>query len=106
MPATYGAKAVVRQYLMSMNASADVLALAKVEISLKDIPEGSNVTLNWRNKPLFVRHRSAAEIARMEMVNLSELRDQEADSDRVQRPEWLIVLGICTHLGMCLVHVR
>ena len=41
----------------------------------------------------------------MEAVNVSELRDQETDADRVQRPEWLIVLGICTHLGMSVTRV-
>lgn len=104
VPATYGAKTCVWQYVMSMSASADVLALAKIEIKLTDIPEGANITLKWRNKPLFVRHRTAGEIALMEAVNVSELRDQEADSDRVQRPEWLIVVGICTHLGRCSTH--
>jgi len=105
VPATYGAKTAVWQYVMSMSATADVLALSKVEIKLDDISEGTNLTLKWRNKPLFVRHRTAEEIARMEAVNVSELRDQETDADRVQRPEWLIVLGICTHLGMSVTRI-
>lgn len=53
----YAAKAVVAQFLSSMSASADVLALAKIEIKLGDIPEGKNVTFKWRGKPLFIRHR-------------------------------------------------
>ena len=53
----------------------------------------------WRNKPLFIRHRPASEIEREEAVSVSDLRDKEIDSDRVQKSEWLIVLGVCTHLG-------
>ena len=53
----YSAKAVVNQFVTSMSASADVLALAKIEIKLSDIPEGRNMTFKWRGKPLFIRHR-------------------------------------------------
>ena len=55
--AAYGAKTVVSQFVASMSASADVLAMAKIEIKLADIPEGKSVTFKWRGKPLFVRHR-------------------------------------------------
>ena len=58
MGAAYGAKSVVTHFVSSLSASADVLALAKIEINLNDIPEGKNITFKWRNKPLFVRHRS------------------------------------------------
>lgn len=57
MTGAYCAKTVVTDFVMSMSASADVLALAKIEIKLGDIPEGKNVTFKWRGKPLFVRHR-------------------------------------------------
>lgn len=82
-----------------MSASADVLALAKIEIKLSDIPEGKSMTFKWRGKPLFVRHRTASEISAEESVNVSELRDPQPDNARCQRPEWLVVLGVCTHLG-------
>lgn len=82
-----------------MSASADVLALAKIEIKLSDIPEGKSVTFKWRGKPLFVRHRTAEEISKEQAVDPSSLRHQEHDNDRVQRPEWLVLLGVCTHLG-------
>ncbi|KAJ8271402.1 hypothetical protein COCON_G00102610 [Conger conger] len=95
----YTAKTVVSQFVSSMSASADVLALSKVEIKLGDIPEGKNVTFKWRGKPLFVRHRTAKEIEVEEAVNLAELRDPEHDKDRVQDPQWVIVIGVCTHLG-------
>ena len=83
-----------------MSASADVLALAKIEINLGDIPEGKSATFKWRNKPLFVRHRTSEEITKEEAVDVSTLRDQQHDSERVQKPEWLILLGVCTHLGI------
>ncbi|TWW75672.1 Cytochrome b-c1 complex subunit [Takifugu flavidus] len=95
----YAAKTVVTQFVSSMSASADVLALSKIEIKLGDIPEGKNMTFKWRGKPLFVRHRTDKEIAAEEAVNLGELRDPQHDKDRVLNPRWVIVLGVCTHLG-------
>lgn len=99
VPATYATKVLVQEFVLSMSATADVLALAKVEIKLSDIPEGKSVTFKWRGKPLFVRHRTAEEIGREQSVDTSTLRHQEHDNDRVQRPEWLVLLGVCTHLG-------
>jgi len=95
----YAAKSVVGEFVSSMSASADVLALAKIEVKLSDIPEGKNVTFKWRGKPLFIRHRTAAEIESERNVDMSTLRDPQHDSDRTQRPEWLVLLGVCTHLG-------
>ena len=82
-----------------MSATADVLALAKIEVKLGDIPEGKNMTFKWRGKPLFIRHRTSEEVAVEQGVNVSTLRDPEPDSNRVQKPEWLVVIGVCTHLG-------
>ncbi|XP_055710247.1 cytochrome b-c1 complex subunit Rieske, mitochondrial [Phlebotomus papatasi] len=96
---TYAAKALVTQFVSSMSASADVLALAKIEIKLSDIPEGKSATFKWRGKPLFIRHRTSDEIATEQSVAPSSLRDPQADAERVQRPEWLVVIGVCTHLG-------
>lgn len=76
----YGAKAVVTQFLSTMSASADVLALAKIEVKLSDIPEGKSVTFKWRGKPLFIRHRTAAEISVEQSVAPSSLRDPQLDS--------------------------
>lgn len=99
VPATYVTKAAVQEFIMTMSASADVLALARIEIKLDQIPEGKNMTFKWRGKPLFVRHRTAEEIEREQAVEPSTLRDPEHDNDRVKRPEWLVLLGVCTHLG-------
>lgn len=93
------AKGFIHATVSMMAPSKDVLALAKVEVALGDIPEGKNATIKWRGKPLFVRHRSAAEVDRERSVNVGELRDPQHDTERVQKPEWLVLLGVCTHLG-------
>ena len=95
----YGAKAIVRDLVANLAPSADVLALAKIEVNLNDIPEGKNVTVKWRSKPLFIRHRTPAEIETERSVDLSTLRDPQHDEQRVKTAEWLVLLGICTHLG-------
>jgi ubiquinol-cytochrome c reductase iron-sulfur subunit len=77
-----------------MSASADVLAMAKVEVDLNSIPEGKNVIIKWRGKPVFIRHRTAAEIEEANKVSISSLRDPQSDEDRVQKPEWLVMLGM------------
>lgn len=94
-----GAKSLVSDFLTNLSASADVLALAKVEVELGNIPEGKNVIIKWRGKPVFIRHRTSAEIDEANSVEISSLRDPQADADRIKKPEWLVMLGVCTHLG-------
>lgn len=94
-----GTGAMLWPLLDSMNPSADVLALSSTEVDLSGIDEGMGITVMWRGSPVFVRHRTEAEIEAARSVDISELRDPETDEARVQRPEWLIVLGVCTHLG-------
>ena len=89
----------VLKFLMSMSASADVLALASLEVDLSKIQPGTTTTVKWRGKPVFIRRRTPDEIARENAVNVAELRDQQSDADRTQNPEWLVVVGVCTHLG-------
>jgi len=93
------ATSVVNTFISSMSASADVLALAKIEINLSDVPEGKAATFKWRGKPLFIRNRSDAEIAKEQAVDPATLRDPESDADRVKDPKYLVVIGVCTHLG-------
>jgi ubiquinol-cytochrome c reductase iron-sulfur subunit len=93
------AKNTVTDFLSTLVASADVLALAKVEVDLQHIPEGKNLVIKWRGKPVFIRHRTTAEIDEANAVPMSDLKDPQLDSDRVKHPEWLVVLGVCTHLG-------
>ena len=84
-----------------MTASADVLALAAVEVDLNLVPEGENVTFKWRGKPLFVRNRTADEIEAAREVPVATLRDPQTDDERVQsgKENWLVTIGVCTHLG-------
>ncbi len=82
-----------------MNPSAEVLALSTTEVDLSAIEVGQSITVVWRKKPVFIRRRTPAEIAEAEAVSLDELPDPETDADRVQKPEWLVMVGVCTHLG-------
>jgi len=93
------AKSAVTKVVASLSATRDVLALSKVEVKLSEIPPGKNAVIKWRGKPLFVRHRTEEEIQAATNVNLAELRDPESDTDRVKKPEWLVLIGVCTHLG-------
>merc|ERR1719198_1851425 len=89
----------VINFVSSMSASKDVLALASAEFNLSEINVGQTVTVKWRGKPVFIKRRSPEEIADCESVPMSLLRDAEEDKDRVEKSEWLICLAICTHLG-------
>jgi ubiquinol-cytochrome c reductase iron-sulfur subunit len=97
--AAVGVGAVVWPFIASMNPAKDVLALASTDVDLSPVAAGQAVTVMWRGKPVFVRHRTPAEITEARDVQLSALRDPQADQARATRPEWLVVIGICTHLG-------
>lgn len=86
-------------FVDTMNPAADTLALASTEVDLSPIEEGQAITVIWRGKPVFIRHRTKQEIEAAKADDASDLRDPQADADRVQKPEWLILVGICTHLG-------
>ena len=94
-----GAGIAVWPFVDSMNPAADTLALSTTEVDLDPIEVGQSITIVWQGKPVFIRRRTAAEIKIAEGVNLDDLPDPEADKDRVQKPEWLVMVGICTHLG-------
>jgi ubiquinol-cytochrome c reductase iron-sulfur subunit len=82
-----------------MNPSGDVLALSSVEVDVSKVETGQAIKVLWRGKPVFIRHRTAEEIKAAEDVKVGELRDPQTDAQRVTKPEWLIVVGVCTHLG-------
>lgn len=94
-----GTAIAVWPFIDQMNPAADTLALSTTEVSLEPIEEGQSITVVWRGKPVFIRHRTADEIATAEEVKPGDLIDPEADAERVQKPEWLIMVGVCTHLG-------
>ena len=94
-----GAGSALWPFVHSLNPAADTLALASTEVSLAGIEVGQSVTITWRGKPVFIRRRTPEEIAEAEKVSMDDLRDPQADKDRVQKGEWLILVGVCTHLG-------
>ena len=99
--AAIGGAAFAWTLVDSMNPSKDVLALSAVEADLAPIAEGSGITIVWQGKPIFIRHRTPAEIKSAEDVQLSQLIDPQADSARVKpsHAQWIVLIGICTPLG-------
>jgi ubiquinol-cytochrome c reductase iron-sulfur subunit len=94
-----GAAAFAWPLIHQMNPSADVLALASTEVDLSKIEVGQSITVKWRGKPVFVRRRTAKEIDVARAAAADDLKDFQKDTDRVQKDEWLILVGVCTHLG-------
>ncbi len=94
-----GTAMMVWPLIHSMNPAADTLSLSTTEFSIAGVTEGQRIVVVWRGNPVFVAHRTKAEIDEARKVNLSELKDVQKDEDRAQKPEFLIVSGSCTHLG-------
>jgi ubiquinol-cytochrome c reductase iron-sulfur subunit len=97
--AAVGVGAMAWPFVASMNPARDVLALSTTEVDLAPIAVGSAVTVMWRGRPVFVRRRTADEVKEARAVPLSQLPDPQADQQRVKKDEWLVLVGICTHLG-------
>jgi ubiquinol-cytochrome c reductase iron-sulfur subunit len=96
-----GGLAVLWPLVDQMNPSADTLALSSIEYDVSKVPLGQEVTLLWRKQPLFVRHRTSAEIAAAVKDDGAPMKDPQRDEDRVKpgKSEWLVLVGVCTHLG-------
>ena len=96
-----GAAAIAWPFIDQMNPSADTLALASIEFDLSKVAAGQQVTVKWRGKPLFVRNRTAAEIASAVKDDNAALKDPQTDAERVKpgKAQWLVLIGSCTHLG-------
>jgi ubiquinol-cytochrome c reductase iron-sulfur subunit len=94
-----GTAVAVWPLIDSMNPAADVLALASTEVDLSPIEEGMAITVIWRGNPVFIRRRAPEEIEEAQSVSLEDLPDPQTDEERVQKPEWLVMVGVCTHLG-------
>ncbi|PIW25768.1 MAG: ubiquinol-cytochrome c reductase iron-sulfur subunit [Rhodospirillales bacterium CG15_BIG_FIL_POST_REV_8_21_14_020_66_15] len=86
-------------FINSLNPAADTLALATTEVNLAPIKEGQSITVVWQGKPVFIRHRTAAEIEQAKKDDAAALPDPAKDADRVKKADWLIMVGVCTHLG-------
>ena len=84
-----------------MNPAADVLAVSTTEVNLAPIERGQRITVTWRGSPVFIAHRSEKEIAEARKADLGQLIDPQKDAARVKdgKAEWLVVVGVCTHLG-------
>ena len=86
-------------FIDSLNPARDTLALSSTEVDLAPVQVGQRLTVAWRGKPVFIAHRTPAEIKAAEDVDVDSLRDPQKDSDRAKKPEWLVMVGVCTHLG-------
>jgi ubiquinol-cytochrome c reductase iron-sulfur subunit len=97
--AAVGVGAMAWPFISSMNPARDVLALSTTEVDLSPIATGSAVTVMWRGKPVFVRNRTEEEIKEARAVPISQLPDPQPDQARVKKDNWLVLVGVCTHLG-------
>jgi len=94
-----GIGAAIWPFIDQMNPDSSVKALATTEVDISAVEPGKSITVLWRGKPVFIKRRTESEILEAQSVNLKELKHPEKDEDRVKKPEWLVMLGICTHLG-------
>lgn len=94
-----GAAAVAWPLIDQLNPAADTLALANIEVDISKIAEGQSITVKWRGKPVFIRHRTNDEIVKANATNLDDLKDPQTDRERAEKPELLVLVGVCTHLG-------
>lgn len=94
-----GAACVAVPFLRTLSPSRATEALATVDINLAEIPVGSAKTYLWQGKPVFVWHRTPEQIAKAKTQDATSTMDAQPDAERVKKPEWLVVLGVCSHLG-------
>jgi ubiquinol-cytochrome c reductase iron-sulfur subunit len=96
-----GAAVTLWPMIDSLNPAKDTLALSTTEVDLKPVQTGQRLTVAWRGKPVFIDHRTPEEIKKAQDVDVSILRDPQKDADRVKqgKAEWLVIVGVCTHLG-------
>ena len=94
-----GVAAAVWPFIDQMNPDASVKAMATTEVDVSNVTPGNTITVLWRGKPVFIRRRTSQEIEEAKAVKLSELKHPETDEERAKNPEWLVMMGVCTHLG-------
>ena len=94
-----GVGAAVWPLIDQMNPDASVKALASTEVDVSSVEPGQSITVLWRGKPVFIKRRTQEEIAKAREVDIKNLKHPEKDEDRAKNPEWLVMLGVCTHLG-------
>ena len=94
-----GIGATIWPFIDQMNPDSSVKALATTEVDISQIEPGKSITVLWRGKPVFIKRRTQNEISEAQSVSLDELKHPEKDEDRVKKAEWLVMMGICSHLG-------
>ena len=94
-----GVAATVWPLVDQMNPDASVKALASTEVDVSSVEPGKTITVLWRGKPVFIKRRTQNEIDEARSVRMEDLPDPEKDEDRAKNSEWLVMLGVCTHLG-------
>tara|TARA_B110001454_G_scaffold19450_1_gene18227 strand:- start:366 stop:878 length:513 start_codon:yes stop_codon:yes gene_type:complete len=94
-----GVGVAVLPLIDQMNPDASVKALSSTEVDVSEVSPGQSITVLWRGKPVFIKRRTEEEISKARDVDLKELKDPEKDEDRAKNPEWLVMVGVCTHLG-------
>ena len=94
-----GAAAVVWPLVDQMNPDSSVKALASTEVDVSSLEPGKSITVLWRGKPVFIKRRTEEEIAEARAVKMEDLPHPVKEEDRAKNPEWLVMIGVCTHLG-------
>lgn len=96
-----GAAVAAWPFINSLNPAADVLALASTEVDISTVQPGQAITVMWRGKPVFIRHRTEEEVKTAAATSAADLPDPQADKERTKtgKEAWLVVVGVCTHLG-------
>lgn len=96
-----GAAAAAIPFVSSLSPSQEVIAVGSTEVDLSHVKEGETITVMWRGSPVFITHRSKEQIDSAQNVNISDLKDPQADEERVKKgkEQWLVAIGVCTHLG-------
>ena len=94
-----GVGATIWPLIDQMNPGSSVKALATTEVDVSSVEVGKTIIVLWRGKPIFIRRRTKEEIEEASAVDLKDLKDPEKDEDRAKDPEWLVMVGVCTHLG-------
>ena len=94
-----GLGAAIWPLIDQMNPDSSVKALSTTEVDVSSVEPGKTITVLWRGKPIFIRRRTSDEIEEANKVDLKDLKDPQKDSERATNPEWLVMVGVCTHLG-------
>ena len=94
-----GAGATIWPIVTQMNPDSSVKALSSIEVDISKIEKGKEITVMWRGKPVFIKRRTPEDVKSAESINIKDLKHPEDDKIRVKKSEWLVVVGICTHLG-------